>query len=88
MGPGHLGPPQDDLAAGASLHDVHVGEDRILLLVGKVDVIGVVMDDDDRSLLVDDLGVDLADPIEPPGRPVTEDQMILRLKVDASFLCK
>ena len=81
VGPGHPGPAEDDLVGRVALDDVDVVEGRVVLLVGQVDLLGVVVDDDDRPLVLDDLGVDLADPVQAARAPVAEDQVVLHLEV-------
>ena len=69
VGLGDLGPAEDDLAGRVPLDDVDVAEGGLVGLVGQVDLVGLVVDDDDRTLLGDDLGVDLPDPLQPARAP-------------------
>ena len=75
------GPVEDDLVGRVALDDVDVVEGRLVLLVGQVDLVGVVVDDHDRPRLGDDLAVDLADPLQPARRPVAEHQVVVHLEV-------
>ena len=63
----HRGPVQDDLVGRVALDDVDVVEGRLVLLVGQVDLVGVVVNDHDRARIGDDLAVDLANPLQARG---------------------
>ena len=81
VGLGHRGPVEDDLIGRVALDDVDIVEGGLILLVGQVDLVGVVVNDHDRARLGDDLAVDLANPLQPAWRPVAEHQMIVHLEV-------
>ena len=79
--PADPSPTQNHFVGGVSLDDVNVVERRVVLLVGEVDQFGLIVDNHHRSLVGDDLRVDLANPGQAALAPVAQDQVIFHLEI-------
>jgi hypothetical protein len=64
-----------------ALDDVDIVEGRLVLFVGKIDFIGIIVNNHDRARVGDDLAMDLADPLKRPRRPVAKHKMVIHFKM-------
>ena len=70
-----LGAAQDHIAGRVTFDDIDVTEGAFILFVRQHDVVGRVVNDDDRPFVDDDIAVHFAYPVRCSRRPVAQHQM-------------